>query len=144
MNEERGPLFSDINALHAYIKSVDRRIEEEIANRPAGLRLPHKGFRFRVSRETVVDLATYLRTREADVFLPIEIKKHTLLRGQIIRLDYEPDPSGSTHCCLVPETYEKLEWSLVDPKFRDDHDYSHFNFSISYLQLAAEFEWLED
>src|SRR5690606_14003059 len=94
-------LFSDQNALNAYFRSVDRQLNEKIASRPADLRLPHKGCRFRAIRNTVVDVATYLRSAE-DLFIPIEIQQDAIPQGEIIRLEYDPDPSESTHCSLVP------------------------------------------
>jgi hypothetical protein len=131
-----------MDALQSYFKSVDRQLGEEIASRPADLRLPRKGFRFRTLRDTVVDVVTYFRGGEDDLFLTIEIKQGTIPHGEVIRLDYQPVPSESTRCSLVPERYGELEMSFVDTKLRDDAEYSHFNFSVSYPKLDKEFDWL--
>jgi hypothetical protein len=144
MHEQHWRIFPDKNALHSYFESVDRRLEEEIASRPVNLRLPRKGFRFRAVCDTVVDVVTYLRSGEGGLFLPIQIEQGTIPQGEVIRLDYEPVPSESTHCSLVPERYGELEMSFVGDKFREDPEYSGFSFSVSYLQLNKDFEWLED
>jgi hypothetical protein len=144
MDEQSGGAFSDINELQSYFESVDRRLEEEIASRPVALRLPRKGCRFRALRDTVVDVVTYFRGGDDGLFIPIQIKQGTIPQEEVIRLDYEPVPSESTHCSLVPEQYGELEMSLVDAEFRKDPEYSGFNFSVSYLQLDKDFDWLED
>jgi hypothetical protein len=143
MQEEYSSLFPDKDALHSYFESVDRQLKEEIASRPVNLRLPHRGFRFRAVCDTVVDVVTYLRGCEEGVFLPIEIRQGAIPRGEIIRLDYEPDLSESTHCSLIPERYEELERFFVKNKFRKEAEYSGFRFSVPYLQLDKDFEWLE-
>lgn len=143
MHEKTGRLFSDLDAVRSYFESVDHQLQEEIARRPADLRLPHKGGRFRTVRDTVVDVATYLRGGEEGLFIPIQIKQDTIPQGEIIRLDYEPAPHESTHCSLVPERYSEFEVSMVDSDFQGDPKYSGFSFSVSYIQLDKDFEWLE-
>lgn len=131
-----------MNELHSYFESVDRRLKEGIASRPSDVRLPSKGFCFRALHDTVVDVVTYFRGGEEGLFLPIQIEKGTIPQGVVIRLDYEPVPSESTHCSLVPEQYWELEMYMIDEKFRNDPEYSGYNFSVSYLQLDKDFDWL--
>ncbi len=144
MHEQHPSLFPDKKELNLYFESVDRRLKEEIASRPVNLRLPRKGYRFRAVCDAVVDVVTYLRSGEDGVLLPIQIEQRAIPQGEVIWLDYEPVPSESTHCRLVPERYGELELSLIDAKFRKDPEYSGFDFSVSYVQLDKDFEWLED
>lgn len=144
MHKQVGPRFSDTNELRSYFEHVDRRLKEDITSRPSNIRLPSKGSRFRALRDTVVDVVTYFRGGEEWLFLPMQIQRGAIPQEATIRLDYEPNPSESTHCSLVPEQYEELELILVDADLRNDPEYSGFNFSVSYLQLDKDFDWLQD
>jgi hypothetical protein len=122
---------------------IDRDLEAELASRPAHLRLPRKGGRFRVLRPTQVNLATWLSIEGfPETLVPIDVRPYVLREGELLCLDYEPVPSESTHCNLIPERYEQLEAELVEARFRDDKCYLGFCFSVSYVQLDADFEWL--
>jgi hypothetical protein len=152
--------------LTCYAVSIERtdelgpEIAAEIARRPAGMRLPHQGGRFRASSDVDVEIvvweyAPYLpypdyglpvvaRPRKAGLTaIPMEFRTCLLPKGAVLRLHYEPDTSQSTHCHVVPERYAELEQQFVDAKSRGDRDYSNYSVFLSYLQLDKDFEWLE-
>ncbi len=122
---------------------MDAALEGEIARRPAHVRLPHKGGRFRALRETHADLVTWMRLAHLEgMQLPIDVEACLVPAGEVLRLDYEPDPAKSTHCTLVPERYQELESRLVAARWRAEGDYSGYGLSIAYLSLDADFEGL--
>lgn len=138
------PLFTNRRSLYAFFERVDRHLKEEIASRPTNLRLPRNGRRFRTERETSVEVVAYFRPPGVNLFLPVEAKLKSIPRDQVLRLCYDPDPSQSTHCHLLPERYGELEVSLIDASTRSNPEYAGYDLSVSYVQLDADFEWLED
>lgn len=137
-------LFADRKSLYAFFERVDRNLKEEIASRPTNLRLPRKGRRFRTIRETSVEVVAYFRPPGVNLFLPVEAKLRSIPKGHVLQLCYDPDPSQSTHCQLIPEHYDELEASLIDGSKRSNPEYAGYDFSVSYVQLDSEFEWIED
>lgn len=130
-------------AAQARLAKIDADLKAEIARRPPGLRLPGKGSRFRALRDVDIEVCVNFRTGD-DSVVPIHIERVVVPRGEILRLDCEPDTSESTHCIVTPERYDQLESAFVDPKFRKDSDYSGYSLSVSYVQLDADFEWLDE
>ncbi len=126
------------------MEELDPEITAAIARRPAGLRLPHNGARFRALRDVTVDLLTLFRLSHLSFDLPIDVRQAVVASGEVLWLDYEPDPSASTHCCVMPERYEELERSLIDARFTTAPEYTGYRFSISYVQLDTDFEWLSE
>jgi hypothetical protein len=122
---------------------IDPDILAEVAKRPPTTRLPHCGNRFRALRDTDVDVQVMCSFPNGDRF-PTSIDKCALPKGEIVRLDYEPEPSRSTHCTLIPENYEELEGRCVDSKHRKDRDYAGYRIVLSYIELDKGFEWLPD
>lgn len=116
-------------------------LRDEIARRPVGLRLPHKGFRFRTLRSIEVDMAVYFSVSGLD--LPINVSRRVIAEGEVLQLAYEPVPAESTHCNLVPCRYDELEALFVSNEHRRDEQYVGYSCSVSYIQLAADFEWLD-
>lgn len=62
--------------------------------------------------------------------------------GEVVKLDYEPDPSKSTCCKVIPEDYARVEARCIDTKTKKDRDYRGYELSVSYLQLDKDFDWL--
>lgn len=121
---------------------IDPDILAEIAKRPPTTRLPHRGNRFRALRDIDVDVQVSCSFPNGDQ-LPIGSDKCVLPKGEVVRLDYEPAPSRSTHCTVIPENYEELEARVVDSKHRKDRDYAGYRIFLSYIELDKDFEWLE-
>lgn len=126
----------------ALIGKLDADLRAEIAKRPRALRLPRQGTRFQASCNVEADLVTNYRPQDFPFEFPIDIRLATIPKGELLLLDYEPDPSHSTHCMLTPERYGHLEGRLVEERYTKDRDYSGYKFSVSYTQLDANFEWL--
>ena len=98
---------------------VDPDILAEIAKRPPATRLPRRGGRYRALRdiEVTVQILHALSRRHSP--LPMGLYQRTLPKDEVVRLDYEPDPSRSTHCTLVPENSAGLEDRLVDSQVEE-------------------------
>jgi hypothetical protein len=122
---------------------VDPEVQAKVTERPRGLRLPHRAGRFR-ARADVEVCVQHLLSLGGNKPFAINSRWSVIPGGEILRLDYEPDPSRSTHCTLLPENYRGLEPQVTYPEMKKDRDYAGYNIFISYDQLAAEFEWLED
>ncbi len=73
---------------------------------------------------------------------PMFSEQHTLPKGQVVHLDYEPDPAQSTDCTLIPEDRAGLEDQLVDSKDKKHRDYAGYQIQVSYIELDKNFEWL--
>jgi hypothetical protein len=122
-------------------EKVEGEIRAAIAQRPVGLRLPHKGFQFRALRDVTVDAVASLRILDSEG--PFDVKPGVVSKGEVLRLDYEPPHATSTVCSLVPKRYDELEMSFVDSRTREMKGYSGFSFYVSYIQLDKDFEWFE-
>lgn len=119
----------------------DPEIIAEVAKRPPGIRLPHCGGRFRASVDTPVQV-WHLRYMPSGP-IPMHIDKEQILRkGEVVRLDYEPDLSRSTRCKVVPEDYTRVEAYCIDAKTKKDRDYRGYELNVSYIQLDSDFDWL--
>jgi hypothetical protein len=121
---------------------LDPDLLAEIAKRPTTTRLPHLGARFRAFGDTDVDVWILHLCPGRDEPMPMGIERRVLPKGEVVRIDYEPDPSRSTGCTLVAEDREGLEDHVVDPKEKKHRDYRGYNISLSYAQLDKDFEWL--
>jgi hypothetical protein len=147
--EEITRVFSNETSAKAFRQKVDdlskaqkEKVEAEIARRPVGLRLPHRGFQFRTLRNVSVDIVVSLRIN--GTVTPFEVKPFVVSEGELFQLDYEPPHATTTHCSLVPKRYDELEMSLVDPRTREIDGYSGYSIYISYIQLDKDFEWFGD
>jgi len=109
-----GGAISFQQRLEMKLKAEEERLKEAIAQRPSGLRLPHRGFRFRALRDVCVDVVASLRT--LDSVSPFEVKPGVVTKEEVLRLDYEPPHAKSIQCSLVPERYDELEMSLSDQR----------------------------
>ena len=142
MTEEYTGDFSDVERKAAsFFEKHETQLKEEISRRPADLRLPHEGERFRAMRDTTVEVAINFRV-EQGLDVPIKIQQDVVSEGEVFWLDYEPVPAETTHCILVPERYKELEKSFVSPQWRENKAYVGFELSVSYVQLDEDFEWL--
>lgn len=122
---------------------VDPDLLDEIAKRPPGTRLPHRGGRFRTLADTEVGVWTLHSMPGQESPCPMFYEQHTLPKGQVVQLDYEPDPARSTHCTLIPEDRAGLEDRLVDSKGKKHRDYRGYQLQVSYIELDKNFQWLE-
>ncbi|MEN6451297.1 MAG: hypothetical protein ABFC96_12465 [Thermoguttaceae bacterium] len=122
---------------------VDPDLLEEIAKRPPKTRLPHRGGKFRSLADTEVGVWTLHWMPGQESPSPMFYEQHTLPKGQVVQLDYEPDPARSTHCTLMPEDRAGLEDRLVDSKDKKHRDYRGYQIQVSYIELDKNFEWLE-
>ena len=127
----------------AFHDGVDPDVQAKLAERPRSLQLPHRAGRFRARADVEVCVQHLLAVGNGNP-LPFDFRWSVLPGDEVLRLHYEPDPSRSTHCTLVPEDYARLEPQMVYPKVKRDRDYAGYRVFISYDQLAAEFEWLQD
>jgi hypothetical protein len=89
-----------------------------------------------------VDVQTLCSIPGDDQPFPLSIDRRSLSKGEVVRLDYEPDPSRSTHCTVVPQNPELLEDRLVDSRHKKDRDYAGYSILLSYIELDSSFEWL--
>lgn len=112
-------------------------VRREVAVRPKGLRLPRKGNRFRAIRDIEVHVGIWFHAPYSSSC------RGVIPKGEILRLDYDPDPSETTGCTLAPERYDDLEEQLVDSAARSDGPYSGYTLSVSYVELDRDFEWLD-
>jgi len=119
----------------------DPEIVAEVAKRPPGLRLPHCGGRFRARVDTPVQVWRLSYMPSGPVPMLID-EEHVLCKGEVVRLDYEPDPSRSTRCKVVPENYARVEAHCIDANAKKDRDYRGYELTVSYVQLDADFDWL--
>ncbi len=120
---------------------VDPDVLAEVAKRPPTTRLPHGGNRFRALREIEVMVWIFHSFPDGQRS-PMFMDTRALPTGEVARLDYEPDPSQSTHCRLIPEEHAGLEDRLVDSEYRKDRDYAGYSIQLSYIDLDTAFEWL--
>ena len=138
-----GPWYlSFYNTKVEFKDEVDPEILAEIAKRPLTTRLPHRGDRFRALRDIDVDVQTLYSFPGDDQAFPIALDRRSLPTGEVVRLDYEPNPSQSTHCMAIPENHEGLEDRLVESKHKKHRDYAGYRICLSYIELDKDFEWL--
>jgi hypothetical protein len=124
------------------LRVLEAAIEGDIQRRPKDMRLPHGGTRFRAVRSVTVDGATYVRVADTDAVVPLHVWRGAIEKDDVISLNYEPPIEASTHCSLLPDRYDHYEAAFVESRFREDPGYIGYAFSISYVQLDDDFEWL--
>jgi hypothetical protein len=117
-------------------EELNAALQREIARRPPGLRLPSKGGRFQAVRDLDVRVRTaFMAPRSSGC-------RGVLPAGEVLALDYDPDPTSTTGVWLRPERYRALESVLVEKALRDEPSYDGYSISMSYEQLDKDFEWL--
>src|SRR5262245_61224697 len=102
---------------------------------PPGLRFPHQGQRFRLRSSLGVAVGIWFNAPWSSGCTA------TLQAGEILLLNYEPDPGQTTGVSLIPERYDELEASLVPDKLRHAGPYSGYTVGISYVDLNRCFDW---
>lgn len=129
-------------SVHDRLRAMELAFALELSQRPPNLRLPQAGTRFKVARAIEVEGATYIQVPKTDVIVPIDIWNTELVKGDVVRLCYDPPVQASTHCSPIAEQYDDYEARCVRPDQRADPGYVGFAFSISYVQLNQFFVWL--
>jgi hypothetical protein len=122
---------------------VDPDVLAAITQRPPGLRLPHRGGRFRALADLDLKVATLHKFPFSDTPSWMGVDHRVLPKDEIVRLDYEPDPSRSTACHVLPENFAGLKDRLTDPRWKKHRDYAGYQVLVSYEQLDKDFQWLK-
>ena len=138
---ERGWYLSFYKSHTTFKHEPDPEIVAEVAKRPPGLRLPHRGGRFRARVDTPVRV-WHLAYIPSGPFPMLVDGERVLRKGEVVRLDYEPDPSRSTHCDVVAEDYARVEAYCIDARIKKDRDYRGYKLTVSYVQLDTDFDSL--
>jgi hypothetical protein len=143
-SERRAALAPELEAKFQAMKAAeDAALQAEIAARPPDLRLPHQGYRFRAIREMDVKLVI-LDAKDVKSLEAYEIHGDLchVAKGEVLVLEYEPDPATTVCCHLKPQRYGRLERRFVPRKMRDFGPYRGYLLCVKYGQLAADFQWM--
>lgn len=100
---------------------------------PAGTRFPRKGDLF----EAMCDQEVTYMTFWAAPFTGGG--KATLMQGERIYVDVDPDSDNPISVYAVPVDYEEVESRTVPSEERQDPKYSHFYLSVKTAALNADF-----